>query len=85
MDELISRELAIDALRRVKPDFRWIPVTEKLPPNDTEVFVTLEERDDDHMFRYSTVGWCYNGFWVVDNQRTSGVLAWMRLPKPYKD
>ena len=58
MDDLISRQAAIETVRKAKSKGeahrmliqmppaqpRWIPVTERLPENEQEVFVTVEVR-----------------------------------------
>lgn len=63
---------------------RWISVSERLPENDTEVIVSCTDDSLDSKFRYTTTGWHYNGIWIVNNERSYFVVAWMPLPEPYK-
>ena len=72
-----------DALRSVyrnEPSV-WIPVTEKLPENDTEVLYC-----DEH----EVIGTCHfwNGFNKYKHSdgksEMTDIVAWMYLPEPYK-
>ena len=73
---------AIKALPSAQP--RWIPVTERLPEEDTEVIVSCTDDSGDSEFSYTTTGWHYKGIWVVDNERSFFVKAWTPLPEPWK-
>ena len=59
---------------------RWIPVTEKLPKDDTEVIVSCTDDSGDSEISYVTTGWHYKGLWVVNNDRCYFVRAWQPLP-----
>lgn len=63
--------------------FQWIPCSDHLPKDDEEVIVNIYDDSGDTSFSYTTVGWCYQGVWVVDNCRCLMVTAWMPLPKSY--
>lgn len=63
---------------------RWIPVTERLPEDDTEVVVSIHDDAGDTSFDYTTVGWHFKGEWIVNDERNYYVSAWMPLPEPYK-
>lgn len=75
---------AINSLTPVKPQPKWIPVTEALPINDVDVIVSVLDDSGDTPYRFTSVGWCTpNGqYWVVDNEMCYGVIAWMPLPEP---
>lgn len=65
----------------------WIPISEGLPSDDDDVFVTVIDDHGDTPWRYTDVAWLCNGTWIADNEILFGnVIAWMpqRYPKPYK-
>ena len=62
----------------------WIPCSERLPGDDEEVIVSCTDDSGDYDFDYTTVGWHYKGLWVVNNERSFLVRAWMPLPEPWK-
>lgn len=66
------------------PEPHWIPVTERLPEDDTEVIVSCTDDDGDSEFSYTTTGWCYGRIWIVGNERSYCVRAWMPLPKAWR-
>ena len=63
----------------------WIPCSERLPNNDEEVIVSVEDDRADNIFKYTTTAWRYGDVWVSDNERICGIIAWMPLPKPYEE
>ena len=63
----------------------WIPCEERLPNNDEEVIVSVEDDGADNIFKYTTTAWRYGDVWVSDNERICGIIAWMPLPKPYEE
>ena len=63
----------------------WIPVSEGPPKIDTKVLVTIKDDSGDSLNYYTSVGWYYDGIWVVDNTVCYQVIAWMEFPKPYKE
>ena len=57
----------------------WIPCSERLPKENTEVLMSLEWGID--------IGECRNGDWHsewINHYDDDNVLAWMPLPKPWK-
>lgn len=68
----------------------WIPCKERRPDNHYEVIVSIRETQDQygtivHEFisvgRYDIV----RQRWEVGNMYRTDVVAWMPLPRPYKD
>lgn len=57
----------------------WIPVSERLPEDDTTVLVTCKTRRGTTFVR---TGYCIYGSWHLNCE---GVTAWQPLPEPYKE
>lgn len=91
----------VDSLPSVTPqESKWIPVTEKLPNKDGEylLFGKITEDEENYIFvgEYDSCGEQF-GIWQEQFDRAtlgclgseffeySSVLAWMPLPKPYKE
>ena len=68
-----------------RPKWEWIPCSERLPNNDEEVIVSVEDDRADNIFKYTTTAWRYGDVWVSDNERICGIIAWMPLPKAYEE
>ncbi len=67
------------------PRQRWIPVTEQLPEDDSDILVTYVEKDEK---RIAPVNYgCGTWFDCFFNKELNpvGVLAWMPLPEPYAE
>lgn len=80
----------LEALPSAQPEQRWIPCSERLPEED--VYVLLCDGEDDESYgsgAYSrmAVGWLEDGQFRCWDDRThmSEIVAWMPLPKPYKE
>ena len=72
---------AIKQLPSVTPQFRWIPVSERLPENhNQEVLMSLEWGID--IGRYSDGEW--HSEWI-NHYDDGNVLAWMPLPQSYRE
>ena len=72
--------LAIDAMEQPEP--HWIPVTERLPEDDTEVFVYLFDRQSPY------IAWVTDSCWFTEEfqvEKENYPKAWMPLPEPYRE
>ena len=76
--------VAIDAQPTIEAP-SWIPCLERLPNNDEEVIVSVEDDRADNIFKYTTTAWRYGDVWVSDNERICGIIAWMPLPQSYEE
>lgn len=79
----IAFDIVVDAPTIEVP--KWIPCSERLPNNDEEVIVSVEDDRADNIFKYTTTAWRYGDVWVSDNERICGIIAWMPLPQPYEE
>ena len=69
-------EMAIKALEQT----RWIPCSERLPEDSTEVFVYLFDRPSPY------IAWVKDTHWYTEDfeiERENEPVAWLPLPKPY--
>lgn len=74
----------IMALPSVTPHPRWIPVSERLPEEETDVLI-CNRNGDIALSRGSYSTEVENDFiWYTSGWRFGKVIAWMPLPKPYK-
>ncbi|MFW5669567.1 MAG: DUF551 domain-containing protein [Acetivibrio ethanolgignens] len=64
---------------------KWISVEEKLPKDEENVLVTIKDDSADSPIYYTSVGWYYKGIWVVENEVSHQVIAWMPFPEPYRE
>ena len=84
MDKILEHNKAlcnfIEAIPSAdRPQGEWIPCSERLPKENTEVLMSLEWGID--------IGECRNGDWHsewINHYDDGNVLAWMPLPKPWK-
>lgn len=81
--EKYYREGSAEDFEKLLP--RWTLCSERLPEDDTEVIVSCTDDSGDSKFSYTTTGWHFKGLWIVDNERSCFVTAWMSLPKPYEE
>ena len=64
----------------------WIPVSERLPENESNVLTTIQMRNGCLRVRS---GWYMNGLFMNDNgnvwkPKEKGLKAWMYQPEPYR-
>ena len=62
--------------------YKWIPVSERLPKDDTLKLVSRRFKAGACMIQQAS---CLRGTWYIDGSTRpmSGVEAWMELPEPY--
>ena len=91
------RSIAVRAIRDMpsaQPEQRWIPVSEKLPEEDhwlggsgkqfsDNVLVSVYNSDDED--EWVDVSQTIDGEWRIELPRHCKIVAWMPLPKPYKE
>ena len=68
------------------PGNGWISVKYRLPPAHDLVIVSINDDHGDNDYRYTDAGWYLTEgkCWIVDNEATINVEAWMPMPKPYE-
>lgn len=66
-------------LEQDKKENGWIPVSERLPEDDTTVLVSCKTRSGTTFVR---TGYCIYGSWHLNCE---GVTAWRPLPEQYKE
>ena len=68
--------------------YHYIP-REELPPDNDYVIVTIRDDSGDSPYTYVTIAQYYRidrDLWIADNDYVCGdIIAWMPLPKPYKE
>ncbi len=70
------------AFRNILEQDRWIPVTERLPEDDTEVFVYLFDSKSPY------IAWICDGRWYTEEfeiEKEHEPVAWRPLPEPYTE
>lgn len=75
-----AMKMAVSALEKQEQD-RWIPVTERLPEDDTEVLVYLFDNQSPY------IAWIRDSHWYTEEfevEKENEPVAWMPLPEPYK-
>lgn len=90
-DEYINKatQLAFDDAKNIVQEVAeeynggWIPCSERLPEECTEVLVSVKEMDDSF---YTRTSWVQDGVWVIKKTPLQPtVIAWQPLPEPYKE
>lgn len=80
----LALQEALNKVPTADTEPNWIPCRERLPEDDTEVIVSCTDDSGDSEFSYTTTGWHFKGMWVVGNERSYFVRAWMPLPRHYE-
>ena len=76
---------AKEIVREVAEEYNngWIPCSERLPEECTEVLVSVKEIDGSF---YTRTSWVQDGVWVIKKTPLQPtVIAWQPLPEPYKE
>ena len=90
----MTREEAIEALNEIFDDSEfnryesWYgKASERLPKNEDLVIVTIFDESGDTLYRYTDFGWYLEAenCWIIDAAQRIDVIAWMPLPKPYRE
>ena len=81
-----ARKLMVDA-PEVKPEPKWIPVSERLPEDGQNILVTYKTTDKIHPCQYHDDGSRNPWYSYIDQCRAhmNVILAWMPLPEPYRE
>lgn len=79
----------IKELPSVKPQTRWIPVSERLPEENGQYLITVKYKPEaDYEDIYAEHGEWADGRWdmfcFAYCGEVEGIVAWMPLPQPYK-
>lgn len=81
---------SVKKLPSVQPEQRWIPISERLPEEDGDYFVTLENGVVTKLGYSTAQRTTYpKGFYYISNgfswrQIINPVIAWMPLPEKYQ-
>lgn len=69
------------ALKSISKQREWIPVSERLPEEETTVLICTDQGDIDasRIFSYSDGTW----EWFASSWCYGEIIAWMPLPEPY--
>lgn len=80
MNEDTEHALRLQELVNKAKSFEWIPVSERLPePSLNSVLGWDAYRERCCFVQY------YNNEWILGNHESVKIVAWMALPKPYKE
>ena len=83
-NRLIPVQDAKQIVQEVAEEYKdgWIPCSERLPEECTEVLVSVKEIDGSF---YTRTSWVQDGVWVIKKTPLQPtVIAWQPLPEPYK-
>lgn len=80
---------AINEIPSVEPEWKWIPVTERLPKKENKSYWICTDTKHQYQCRWTNniygIGKSNNWSWsIFDIPQYTRVLAWMPLPEPWK-
>ena len=78
---IIENEQDMRVILDAQSEQRWIPCSERLPEDGTEVFVYLFDIPSPY------IAWIEDTHWYTEDfevDREDEPIAWMPLPEPYK-
>lgn len=82
-----SMSLAFAMVEEISPiidtEGKWIPVTEKLPEDETDVLVCSDEGNIEVCRGSMSTEFPGEFIWYTSGWRFGDVIAWMPLPEPY--
>ena len=89
----LNNSRLLSEIERLKEAQRWIPVSERLPKNNTPVLVTYIGYNDNKLYSNDTAMWsiefndyCGGWRWVLDDSEIIvKITHWMPLPAPPTD
>ena len=64
---------------------RWIPCSERLPKEETDVLIQWGEHSDMSTARMRDGKWYIHGIFLQHISNPEVINAWKSLPKPYKE
>lgn len=80
MEEMSNSMDLLTDLANKAESFEWIPVSERLPEQSLNSVLGWDAYRECCCFvQY------YNNEWILGNHETVKIIAWMPLPKPYKE
>ena len=81
----------LDEYDEICKNYEWMLTKDRVPIDNDYVIVTIKDDSGDSPYTYTTVAQYYHrkdfdDFWIADNDYVCGdIIAWMPLPKPYKE
>lgn len=81
----IGLKKGIELSKETIDNITWNRTEDILPPEEEPVEITILDEYGDTICRYVSVGWYYEGFWVVNNEICHlNIIAWKPFSKAYE-